>query len=512
MGRFDQSSRGDLVISQLKYVCLSDLHAGAETSLITHISKSTFEPDAAISSETSRALGIALRATLAEFSDEDPADLVLLGDVLDLSLSPPERTTAVFETFVQEVLSSPKGDDPIHLSETTYFLPGNHDHSLWTALRYQTEEFVDEDRKRRERRGALERFKQVTPAFDLPDERMQSSLLSQIFHAGGRTCKVPTYYPNMGLRSDDGKRAVVMHHGHFIESTYKMLSIIVAAFHGRKCGPLTADTLERENGNWIDFGWSTVGENGPIGEDVASVYQFLLTGSEEGRLQDRFAKTLASNLLKTLPLPKTKQVTEAVSVIAKGVIDATVGKFSQTERLSYTSYLGQESIEGLKDYLIGAVLDQFEKEIIGPHPEETSFIFGHTHKPFEDQIIVDGFDAPVKVFNTGGWILDTSLLGTKEGASIVFVDDEANVASLRVFNSPLNGKPSDVKVHILGEETELSRKLKSAVSKHKKHWDHCAHVIVEEMLLRQKVILKETAQADMIAAPKISAEEPFYEI
>lgn len=479
---------------------------------MTHISPTTLKTESAIPSRTAQALGLALRPTLAEFSETEPADLVLLGDVLDLSLSPPERTTAVFETFVHEVLASEKGDDPINLSDTAYFLPGNHDHSLWTALRYQTEQFVDEARKPREFRGALERFKQITPAFNNEDERVQSALLSQIFEAGGKSCTVPTYYPNMGHISPDGERAVMMHHGHFIEATYKMLSIIVAAFHGRKCGPLDAETLERENGNWIDFGWSTVGENGPIGEDVASVYQFLLTGSEEGRLQDRFAKTLATNLLNVLPLPKTKQVTEAVSIVAKGIIDATVGKFSQTERLSYTSYLGQSSIEGLQDYLTGAVHKQIVEEIViqagQRFPTETSFVFGHTHKPFEDQIIAEGFEAPVKVFNTGGWILDTSLLGTKEGASIVFIDEDANVASLRAFNSPLNGQPSKVNVHILGQETQLSRDLRAAVSKHQKRWDDFARVIVEEMQLRQRVILKETAQADMIAAPR----KQFYEV
>jgi hypothetical protein len=319
----------------------------------------------------------------------------------------------------------------------------------------------------------------------------------------------------MGDQSSDNERAVVFHHGHFIEDTYKLLSLIVAGFHGRECGPLTAEQLERENGNWIDFGWSTIGENGPIGEDVASVYQFLLTGSEEGRLQDRFARTLSENLMNALPLPKTNQVRDAVSIIAKGIIDGTVGKFSQTERLSYTSYLGPNSIKGLRDYLIGAVgrqmLDWFGKD----QPAQTAFIFGHTHKPFEDQIVVEGmvegaegqepvsmFNAPVEVYNTGGWILDTSLLSTKEGASIIFVDDEMNVAALRAFNSTADGVPDRPYVHSLDPGNPMELALIDAVAANAGLWAQFSDIVMEEMKLRQEAILTATASADMRSAPR----------
>ena len=450
----------------------------------------------------------------------DPPDLVLLGDVLDLSLSPPDRSAEVFETFARVLLmgEGQKEASP-HLSKRVYFIPGNHDHSLWTALRYQTETYSEGDDKYGRSlldKGVLTRFDPITPAFDKPNEHQHSTLIQEILGtATGQDYTVPVYYPNMGDVSGDGERAVMFHHGHFIEATYRLLSLIVAGFHGRECGPLTAEQLERENGNWIDFGWSTIGENGPIGEDVASVYQFLLTGSEEGRLQDRFARTLSETLMNALPLPKTNQVRDAVNIIAKGIIDGTVGKFSQTERLSYTSYLGPSSIKGLRDYLIGAVGRQMLDEFGQKQPSQTAFIFGHTHKPFEDQIVVDGvvegaegvapltmFTSPVEVYNTGGWILDTSLLSTKEGASIIFVDDQMNVAALRAFNSTADDIPTQPHVHSLDPGNPMELALRAAVEANAGLWAEFTDVVMDAMKLRQEVILTSTASADMRAAPR----------
>ena len=513
-------------ISTTKYICLSDIHAGAETSLITTIlsdGSGGFVIDPTRPSPVTKALARAMRPTLEhlERPQSEPANLLLLGDVLDLSLSPPDRSAQVFETFAHDFFLGPeKGGKELRLSRQVYFLPGNHDHSLWTALRYQTERFIN-GRKKAGRtlfeKGVLSRFDQVTPAFTKPNDDLQSSLIRDIVEtATGQDFTVPVYYPNLGDVSSDGTRAVVFHHGHFIEATYRMLSILLAGFHGREVGPLTVEQLERENGNWIDFGWSTIGENGPIGEDVASVYQFLLTGSEEGRLQDRIARTLAENLMNALPLPKTNQVRDAVGIISKGIIDATVGKFSQTERLSYTSYLGADSIQGLRDYLLGAVGRQMLDRFGDDQPTQTAFVFGHTHKPFEDQIVVDGtvsdpvrhpeqlrmFEAPVEVYNTGGWILDTSLLSTKEGASIIFVDDEMNVASLRAFNITADDAPPEPYVHSLDPGNPMELALKDAVAANKDLWSVFAQTVGEELKVRQQVILTSTASADLRSAPR----------
>ncbi len=508
---------------------MSDIHAGAETSLFSHVepnSDGKYEIVAKSSSPVTKKLAVALNATLDALDEPeggkgDPPKLVLLGDILDLSLSPPDRSAQVFKTFIEAIFKEPdeKGRHTRLSRDQVYFVPGNHDHSLWTALKYQTQAFFEGDGgfdRDLVEQGVMTKFQPVTSAFAAPNESNQSWLLRDLLRsATGAEIEVPVFYPNLGDVNSDNSRAVVMHHGHFIESTYKLLSIIVAGFHGRVCGPLTVEELERENGNWIDFGWSTLGENGPIGEDVASFYQFLLTGSHQGRLQNRLADTLAEKLTKALPLPKTNQIREMVSIASKAMIDATVGKFSQTERLSYTSYLGEESIHGLKEYLVGAVgqqmLDRFGND---PQPEQTAFIFGHTHKPFIDHFVVDGrapkderpgnvpmFKRPVEVYNTGGWILDTSLLSTKEGASLVFVDDEMNIAELRAFNISTKRQYGLPYVQSLVPGNPMEVALATAVSKCGNVWEEFANTVGDELRLRQDVLLKATTAADQRVAP-----------
>jgi len=162
---------------------MSDLHAGAETSLISNIVRlgnGTFEIDRHNPSPTTEALSAALRPTLEDLGQghDEPADLVLLGDVLDLSLSPPDRSAQVFETLARSLfMGSGRENKPTHLSRQVFFIPGNHDHSLWTALRYQTETYSDGDQKLARSlkdKGVLRRFEQVTPAFTEPDDKVQS--------------------------------------------------------------------------------------------------------------------------------------------------------------------------------------------------------------------------------------------------------------------------------------------------------------------------------------------------
>jgi len=88
---------------------------------------------------------------------------------------------------------------------------------------------------------------------------------------------------------------------------------------------------------------------------------------------------------------------------------------------------------GLLDYLAGPVALQFERENAGrPDASEVSFIFGHTHKPFESRIDVPGFPNPLSVYNSGGWVVDASVANPHQGASVLLVDAACNVTSLRM--------------------------------------------------------------------------------
>jgi hypothetical protein len=67
------------------------------------------------------------------------------------------------------------------------------------------------------------------------------------------------------------------------------------------------------------------------------------------------------------------------------------------------------------------------------HPEEGTFIFGHTHKPFIESRTASAFATPVQVVNTGGWVVDTPQCNPLKGASLILIDDQLNVASVRCY-------------------------------------------------------------------------------
>ena len=89
--------------------------------------------------------------------------------------------------------------------------------------------------------------------------------------------------------------------------------------------------------------------------------------------------------------------------------------------------------EGLKQYLRVFLRGQMETEGAGV-PDAVSFVFVHTHKPFEDAMKCEGYWQDVKILNTGGWMVDTVEPDLPHGAAAVLLDEELNVVSLRFFN------------------------------------------------------------------------------
>src|SRR5207244_3696677 len=108
----------------------------------------------------------------------------------------------------------------------------------------------------------------------------------------------------------------------------------------------------------------------------------------------------------------------------------------------------------VKDFLQGAIRTELLAEL-AVIPDDTTFIYGHTHKPFEQNLEVKGFPAPVKLYNNGGWVVDTEELDRNSGGAVLLVDDNLDVVSLRMYNE--TGSPADyvVRAASLDEATPL---------------------------------------------------------
>lgn len=392
-----------------------------------------FAPRPDLTSPVSATFATAMGKTLRGMGADRPA-LVLLGDALDLSLASPPDSAAVLTGFLT-ALQAEAGIGPVR------FVPGNHDHMLWTAARFGTGT----------RPGAAPQqtrfWQHATPAFAAPAALGTSALLDSLLATAGMEGTAATSYPNLGLDAGtcvpDAPLAV-LHHGHFVEDTYRMMSRLLAALSGRPAPPMTVEGLEAANGSWIDFGWSMLGDAGRLGDEVSLAERLLETGGGARAFEAHLAGMVAQALRQALPLPYSASVATGIDYLASGLVDSFVGAWSQLERFSYNSCLTEASRAGLATYLAEAVRAQLVAELghagggagRGDWPGQLTFVFGHTHKPFADRLPVTGFARPVTVYNSGGWVADTSQLSTVEGAGVVFLDEALNGALLRLYAMP----------------------------------------------------------------------------
>ena len=405
-------------MTSIRWVCISDLHLGALNSLLTNVTTDGERVDGSAPSPVLTALGDCLRALRQP--DQDPPQLIVLGDLFELALTAPEDASTTFSQFIASVRP---GQPDAAVAPGIRFVPGNHDHHLWSR--------ATDDRYLRQ----LEEGLIGAPS---PSDRHATHLLPandripvrdrfvEILAKRGNSSQAVTVeqsYPNLGLVGDSGRRAVILNHGHFIEPLYRMMSLLDTVFGSPRSGVVEAWQLEADNGGWIDFFWSSMGDSGDIMRVTRSLYESLQ--SHEAMHAEIEAIERA---IKVAGRGGGRADLEAHTVA--GLLRACVGT-AVRERHRPDITLSPHAEEGLLTYLSGAVATQSAAEI--GHPEEVTFVFGHTHKPFIETRATTAFPTPVHVVNTGGWVVDTPQRNPHKGASLILIDDALNVASLRCY-------------------------------------------------------------------------------
>src|SRR6185312_304463 len=186
----------------IRFVCLSDVHFGAENSILSCLVKDDVVVDPAKASPVLDRLVAAL-ATLIEAND----NVALM--VIDLFLDrifPPDGEALFDHTILYQV--------------------GNHDHHLWeTARELQYANVVREYAPG----AALPIPWHTTRLYYRDDTRpVHSELLERVArrrpHRGRINVRVS--YPNMGICSADGRTSIVFHHGHFVEPLYHLMTTV----------------------------------------------------------------------------------------------------------------------------------------------------------------------------------------------------------------------------------------------------------------------------------------------
>ncbi len=439
-------------MAAIKYFCVSDLHAGALASLVTPVDGNLDYDPAGRSNATdqygrffARFMFVHNRLHGGSMNDQVPGNkptAIFLGDILDLAFSGPERACNTFTQALRPFM----GWGPFDIqddksrkgmrygSHAPIVIPGNHDHALWTATRHNYQTTIDYKKQAGRHKYQIGRFPPLAEKTNLAKPHYSAGLINSMLEYSEIGNKSHLYYPNFALRSDDGRKAVVFHHGHFLERPYRAMSTLFDVLNGQPRKNISVGELASENAAWIDFAWSTFGDALGVGKDVVSLYQYLLTGGEADKLRERAIRFLGDKVAPSLPMGGTRQAQTLLHDAMAAMVDATIGAYSDSARFSMTEYLPHSTIEDMRWYIGGPLRRQMEEEF-HTLPEDLTFVFGHTHKPFVDELVVDGFDNPVSICNTGGWILDMPRLDGLEGASLALIDENHDVVSIRLFDT-----------------------------------------------------------------------------
>jgi len=410
-------------VSDVRYVVLSDLHFGAKSSILTALAGEAV--DSSTPSVVLSHLFDALETITSQNESKELPTLILLGDVLDLALSGQHSSALVFEQFVETVLAR----ETRLFAPDIYYVPGNHDHHLWELVRDQG---LHAQVVHSEPGELLRAMPHSSPlgGLDDPDAR-EGQLLALLIrrHPGCEDISVVTAYPNLGLRAATEDRVAVLHHGHFLEPVYRLISELKGVLFPGQEPPETVHDLECENHAWIDFVWGTLGQSGGVGADITGIYEMF--ASEEGR------EMLIARLAGAISQAGSGDAStfrRFSGGFARTVAEHVARSVYARERHETKVSLTPKAQEALMAYLEGPVCAQILADFGGPQPHDLVFVFGHTHKPYVELNLNSIVYESLEVHNTGGWVVDSVADDSLQGAAVVLLDDELQAVSVHCYH------------------------------------------------------------------------------
>jgi len=408
------------VSNDVRYIVLSDLHLGAENSILTSLQAGTTLADSQHASPVLTALVDCLRRIVGANEGGELPTMVAGGDLVELALAAPALSLPVVAQFAEALVSG----EPVVRDEAV-FVPGNHDHHLWEMSRESMIADFLRAGTPREREPTTwhtsSMFLEQPPFYGAP-------LLEDAVHylRDTRRAQVRVVYPDLALTSANGERAVFVTHGHYMEPVGTLFSAM-ARLADPSSPPLdTVDLVERENWAWVDFFWGSMGRSTRTGALIEKLYDSM---------QDPRA---VQAMLGGLALSVTRHQSPWLAGLESWGIRRVVGrivanKLHERERNKTDEVLGEGSRRGLASYFT-AMRNTFERQLERPLPSDVTMVVGHTHKPFSQWWEEPGWPAGgVRVFNTGGWVVDHVAPQPLMGGAVVLVSDDLDVVSLRVY-------------------------------------------------------------------------------
>ncbi|HEY0006993.1 MAG TPA: metallophosphoesterase [Pyrinomonadaceae bacterium] len=457
----------------IRYVCLSDMHLGAQNSLLTNLTPNNKNSDSSVASPVLEGLVACLRELISQNTDAEKPTLILGGDILELALTTDNQAAMAFERFV-ELIWPADGD---HLFEKVLYIPGNHDHHLWETARET--QYVNYLKSQKDPGEFLDVPWHATSMFN--PNPVSSVFLTGIIqrYPHLKDIEIGTVYPNLALLTKNHRRCAIITHGHFTESMYMLMSTMRCMMFPESTQPELTWDFESENFAWIDFFWSTMGRSGSVGPDVEIIYDKL---QDENQLRKLIAN-LATGLANKPNRWKVRNLLEAR--LLKKILTLVLFAASRAERNQPEQLLGDDTVKGLKSYFEGPVLKQIKVERNGNIPPSVAVIFGHTHKPFQTQMDFREYQQGVNVYNTGGWVVDTVKPQPLHGGAVVLIDENLNLTSLRMYNEADNPSAYAVRVETATQPNDAKNpfheRITGLVDANKDPWKSFSEVVDSEV-------------------------------
>jgi UDP-2,3-diacylglucosamine pyrophosphatase LpxH len=476
----------------IKYVCLSDMHFGAQNSLLTKLTPDGLKPDFLNPSPVLLALTENLRSLISENKDKSKKPtLILLGDILELALCETNEAGMVFDRFIDLIL--PQGNE---LFGEIYYIPGNHDHHLWEIAReMQYLKYVE----RMDDKNVLPPMWHTTNIFvENSPHPTRCDFMNGIIQNNEhlKHMNVRVAYPNFGLTNPSGEKAILFHHGHFLEDIYTLMSTVKTYIFPDQSIPEDIWDIEKENFAWIDFFWSTMGRSGQVGKGVELIYDKMTDDKKFSELLHNIAVKITQNIKES----ESKQATtffrklsnffirfipgRKIEKIVYSFLKITLGTVAKHERADGGGSLSDEMRSKLILYLDKILKRQLSHERKENIPKDLQFVFGHTHKPFAETLTNTSYAKPIQIVNTGGWVVDTVDKKETYGGAVILVDENLNIAPVQMYKEAYTSGETKVRLLSNTNENDFSIRISKLISEKQKSFQSFSEIVDKEIDLR----------------------------
>jgi hypothetical protein len=488
-------------VSNIKYICLSDLHLGQNNSLLTRLQNDSQDINPLQPSEVLKKLYICLKELITKNNHPDvKPTLILNGDILEFALCNVNESSMVFETFLRVFMRENE-----ELFSNIIYIPGNHDHHIWEIARET--QYVNYLINQVNPGDTMNPPWHATNIFKNEDDKLVGYFLTKLIqrHKHLQNFEIKIAYPNFGLINEEMSKCIIFHHGHYTEKICNLMSHIMdMIFYDRKNRkePLEIWQIENENFAWIDFFWSTMGRSGDVGCKVETIYESLQHKKATRKIIFNFSKSLAAKVSR---FKLTYWInTFIIALLIFVGVSLVPRNISRLEKRKTEEVLSKASKLAMKRYIEGPLLKQLKKELNDEIPPEITFVFGHTHKPMEIKESYSGYPSAVKICNTGGWVIEKPQYQEINGASVLVIDEELHSTSIRLYNEHNNIDEYKVYVsHAFENQIDANHiyfSVQRIINENTHIWNDFSQEVAKDVKLRAEQIgqrLKELDWCDL---------------